>query len=140
MGMHHEKPLFVHVIPLGSMPGTLLPHSLSPTLYEDCSQTCDLRTKYGGNRGCQRFKLCWIRIYRSNIRTRQTLNAVCPRLRKNFILLVFNSLEHPDFNQQRMALLAGRVGFLWVFLPPLEANPASCLTRSPRHSTGRVSS
>lgn len=84
MGMHHEKPLFFHVILLGSMPGTLLPHSLSPTLYKDCSQTCHLHMEYAGLRRCQRFKLCWIRVGGTFGQNKRWMQCA-ERLRKNFL-------------------------------------------------------
>lgn len=61
--MHHEIPWETTIRP-GDPTGQYtwdLPHSLSPTLYKDCSQTCHLHMEYGGLRRCQRFKLCWIR-------------------------------------------------------------------------------
>ncbi len=102
MGMHHEKPRFVHLIPLGSMLGPLLPYSLSPRLYEDCSQTCHLHVEYGGLLGQNR----------SNIRQKRGWMQSAHGC-TYFILLVFNALhptkwyisinlDQPSFNRQSL--------------------------------------
>ena len=120
MGMHHEKPRFVHLIPLSSMLGPLLPYSLSPTLYEDCSQTCHLHVEYGELRRVRRGRTfdkkgeCQVHMAAP---TDHTPGVQC-------IASNQTSTDQPNFNRQSLG----------------NVHPASCLTRSPRHSTGRVSS